>query len=66
MWCLNLFWFVIIFSINASVTSSTEAVKSKTVILLKKGKVYLSLNQFKKEVCLHIVLLTLFYVPCFH
>ncbi|GMY19901.1 DNA-directed RNA polymerase III subunit 2 isoform X2 [Fagus crenata] len=37
------------FSINASVTSSTEERKSKTVILMDKGKMYLHLNQFSDK-----------------
>lgn len=40
-------WFL---SINASVTSSTEERKSKTVILMEKGKMYLHLNQFVNKV----------------
>lgn len=36
-------------NINASVTSSTEERKSKTVILMDKGKMYLHLNQFSDK-----------------
>ena len=32
----------------ASVTSSTNAIKSKTLIFMDKGKIYLQLNQFTK------------------
>ncbi|KAM7262515.1 hypothetical protein ACFE04_000198 [Oxalis oulophora] len=37
-------------NINASVTSSTEKTKSKTVIVMEKGKMYLYLNMFTKLV----------------
>ncbi|KAK3187779.1 hypothetical protein Dsin_027340 [Dipteronia sinensis] len=43
-------------NINASVTSSTELVKSKTVIQMEKGKVYLILNQFEKKIPIMVVL----------
>lgn len=48
-------WFLVQFpllglSINASVTSSTEERKSKTVILMEKGQMYLHLNQFVNKV----------------
>ncbi|GAV62441.1 RNA_pol_Rpb2_6 domain-containing protein/RNA_pol_Rpb2_2 domain-containing protein/RNA_pol_Rpb2_1 domain-containing protein/RNA_pol_Rpb2_3 domain-containing protein/RNA_pol_Rpb2_4 domain-containing protein/RNA_pol_Rpb2_5 domain-containing protein, partial [Cephalotus follicularis] len=43
-------------NINASVTSSTEATKSKTVIVMEKGKMYLSLNQFSKQVPIMVVM----------
>ncbi|KAK2662823.1 hypothetical protein Ddye_001397 [Dipteronia dyeriana] len=43
-------------NINVSVTSSTELVKSKTVIQMEKGKVYLILNQFVKKIPILIVL----------
>ncbi|KAJ7949400.1 DNA-directed RNA polymerase subunit beta [Quillaja saponaria] len=43
-------------NINASVTSSTEATKSKTVILMKKEKIWLQLNQFPKEVPIMVVM----------
>ncbi|KAK1379494.1 DNA-directed RNA polymerase [Heracleum sosnowskyi] len=36
--------------VHASVMSSTEAQKSKTVIVMEKEKIYLSLNQFEKKV----------------
>lgn len=36
--------------VQASVTSSTEKTKSKTVIKMEKEKVYLELNQFKTKV----------------
>ncbi|CAH2046368.1 unnamed protein product, partial [Thlaspi arvense] len=36
-------------NINASVTSSTEMVKSKTVIQMEKEKIYLFLHQFVKK-----------------
>jgi hypothetical protein len=45
-----IYGFLCWFSINASVTSSTEERKSKTVILMEKGKMYLQLNQFTKKV----------------
>jgi len=44
-----------VFSINASVTSSTEATKSKTVILMEKEKMYLCLNQFAKKVFIRMI-----------
>ncbi|CAN0910483.1 DNA-directed RNA polymerase III subunit 2 [Linum grandiflorum] len=40
----------------ASVTSSTEATKSKTVIVMEKGKMYLSLNQFSTKVPIMVVM----------
>ncbi|KAL5799487.1 hypothetical protein ACOSQ4_032371 [Xanthoceras sorbifolium] len=43
-------------NINASVTSSTELVKSKTVIQMEKGKVYLILNQFVTKIPIMVVL----------
>ncbi|KAK2634395.1 hypothetical protein Ddye_029187 [Dipteronia dyeriana] len=43
-------------NINASVTSSTELVKSKTIIQMEKGKVYLILNQFVKKIPIMVVL----------
>ncbi|KAK0607839.1 hypothetical protein LWI29_021366 [Acer saccharum] len=42
--------------INVSVTSNTELVKSKTVIQMEKGKVYLILNQFVKKIPIMVVL----------
>ncbi|XP_024024074.1 DNA-directed RNA polymerase III subunit 2 [Morus notabilis] len=36
-------------NINASVTSSSEAIKSKTVIQMEKEKLYLMLNQFSTK-----------------
>ena len=41
---------VMCFSINASVTSSTESTKSKTVIVMEKEKIWLQLNQFTSKV----------------
>lgn len=41
---------MLFFSVQASVMSSTEARKSKTVIVMEKEKIYLSLNQFDKKV----------------
>ncbi|XP_010043725.2 DNA-directed RNA polymerase III subunit 2 [Eucalyptus grandis] len=43
-------------NINASVTSSTEATKSKTVVVMEKGKMYLQLNQFAKNIPIMIVM----------
>ncbi|KAJ8774049.1 hypothetical protein K2173_009480 [Erythroxylum novogranatense] len=43
-------------NITASVTSSTEATKSKTVIQMEKEKMYLCLNQFTKKIPIMIVL----------
>ncbi|KAH9686445.1 DNA-directed RNA polymerase III subunit 2 [Citrus sinensis] len=43
-------------NINASVTSSTETVKSKTVIQMEKGKMYLLLNQFVKKIPIMVVM----------
>ncbi|ESQ39616.1 hypothetical protein EUTSA_v10000748mg [Eutrema salsugineum] len=43
-------------NINASVTSSTEMTKSKTVIQMEKGKIYLFLHQFVKKIPIIIVL----------
>ncbi|KAJ6677450.1 DNA-DIRECTED RNA polymerase I SUBUNIT 2 [Salix viminalis] len=43
-------------NINASVTSSTEATKSKTVILMEKEKMYLCLNQFAKKIPIMVVM----------
>ncbi|RZC72635.1 hypothetical protein C5167_048115 [Papaver somniferum] len=40
----------------ASVTSSTEKIKSKTVILMDKDKIYLLLNQFSKKVPIMVVM----------
>ncbi|PSS02904.1 DNA-directed RNA polymerase III subunit 2 like [Actinidia chinensis var. chinensis] len=42
--------------IQASVTSSTEATKSKTVIKMEKEKIYLYLNQFASKVPIMVVL----------
>uniref|UniRef100_A0A7N2LTH0 DNA-directed RNA polymerase n=1 Tax=Quercus lobata TaxID=97700 RepID=A0A7N2LTH0_QUELO len=44
------------FSINASVTSSTEDRKSKTVILMEKGKMYLHLNMFSEKIPIMVVM----------
>ncbi|CAN7027156.1 unnamed protein product [Brassica rapa subsp. trilocularis] len=43
-------------NINASVTSSTEMTKSKTVIQMDKEKIYLFLHQFVKKIPIIIVL----------
>uniref|UniRef100_A0ACD5V561 Uncharacterized protein n=1 Tax=Avena sativa TaxID=4498 RepID=A0ACD5V561_AVESA len=40
----------------ASVTSSTHEVKSKTVILMEKEKIYLQLNQFTKPIPIIVVM----------
>ncbi|XP_052171977.1 DNA-directed RNA polymerase III subunit 2 isoform X1 [Diospyros lotus] len=42
--------------IQASVTSSTEATKSKTVIKMEKEKIYLYLNQFATKVPIMVVM----------
>lgn len=42
--------------VQASVTSSTETTKSKTVIKMEKEKIYLYLNQFTSKVPIMIVL----------
>lgn len=41
--------FVFFFSINASVTSSSEAIKSKTIIQMENEKLYLMLNLFSTK-----------------
>ncbi|EEF36800.1 DNA-directed RNA polymerase III subunit, putative [Ricinus communis] len=43
-------------NINASVTSSTEATKSKTIIQMEKEKMYLCLNQFVKKIPIMVVI----------
>ncbi|KAG6628381.1 hypothetical protein I3843_14G012200 [Carya illinoinensis] len=43
-------------NINASVTSSTEERKSKTVILMEKGKMYLHLNQFVNKIPILVIM----------
>ncbi|CAA7057341.1 unnamed protein product [Microthlaspi erraticum] len=43
-------------NVNASVTSSTEMTKSKTVIQMEKEKIYLFLHQFVKKIPIIIVL----------
>ncbi|WCJ39192.1 DNA-directed RNA polymerase III subunit 2 [Euphorbia peplus] len=43
-------------NINASVTSSTETTKSKTIIQMEKEKMYLFLNQFVKKIPIMVVL----------
>ncbi|CDY26396.1 BnaA02g23740D [Brassica napus] len=43
-------------NINASVTSSSETTKSKTVIQIEKEKIYLYLHQFVKKIPIIIVL----------
>ncbi|KDP40566.1 hypothetical protein JCGZ_24565 [Jatropha curcas] len=43
-------------NINASVTSSTEATKSKTIIQMEKEKMYLCLNQFAKKIPIMVVM----------
>ncbi|KAK1379495.1 hypothetical protein POM88_026239 [Heracleum sosnowskyi] len=42
--------------VQTSVMSSTEARKSKTVIVTEKQKIYLSLNQFEKKVPIMVVM----------
>ncbi|TVU29093.1 hypothetical protein EJB05_20641 [Eragrostis curvula] len=42
--------------VNASVTSSTHEIKSKTVIVMDKEKIYLSLNQFSKMIPIIVVM----------
>ncbi|KAK6945728.1 RNA polymerase Rpb2, domain 5 [Dillenia turbinata] len=42
--------------INASVTSSTETTKSKTVIVMEKEKIYLKLNAFSTKIPIMIVM----------
>ncbi|CAK9177222.1 unnamed protein product [Ilex paraguariensis] len=42
--------------IQASVTSSTEATKSKTVIKMEKEKIYLYLNQFATKIPIMVVM----------
>lgn len=54
-------------SVQASVTSSTETTKSKTVIKMEKEKIYLYLNQFttKVDMSFKSFLLSFFsYVSC--
>ncbi|XP_039049458.1 DNA-directed RNA polymerase III subunit 2 [Hibiscus syriacus] len=43
-------------NINASVTSSSEATKSKTIIQMEKEKIYLLLNQFAKKIPIMVVM----------
>ncbi|KAK4253155.1 hypothetical protein QN277_010759 [Acacia crassicarpa] len=43
-------------NIIASVTSSTEAVKSKTTVVMENEKIWLQLNQFPKKVPIMIVM----------
>lgn len=43
-------------NITASVTSSTDKVKTKTTILMEKEKLWLELNQFPKKVPLMVVM----------
>ncbi|KAK6779042.1 hypothetical protein RDI58_025760 [Solanum bulbocastanum] len=43
-------------SVQASVTSSTEKTKSKTIIKMEKEKVYLELNMFKTKVPIMVVM----------
>ncbi|CAI0421527.1 unnamed protein product [Linum tenue] len=43
-------------NLTASVMSSTEATKSKTVIVMEKGKMYLSLNQFTTKIPIMVVM----------
>ncbi|EPS66119.1 hypothetical protein M569_08657, partial [Genlisea aurea] len=42
--------------VQATVTSTTETIKSKTVIKMEKGKIYLYLNQFTTKVPIVIVI----------
>ncbi|KAF7825950.1 DNA-directed RNA polymerase III subunit 2 isoform X1 [Senna tora] len=43
-------------NITASVTSSTEAIKSKTVVVMENEKIWLLLNQFPKKVPIMVVM----------
>ncbi|KAL4309748.1 hypothetical protein GQ457_01G039210 [Hibiscus cannabinus] len=43
-------------NINASVTSSSEATKSKTIVQMEKEKIYLLLNQFAKKIPIMVVM----------
>ncbi|XP_060675670.1 DNA-directed RNA polymerase III subunit 2 isoform X2 [Ziziphus jujuba] len=43
-------------NINASVTSSSETIKSKTTIQMEKGKLYLILSQFSTKVPIMVVM----------
>ncbi|XP_058743798.1 DNA-directed RNA polymerase III subunit 2-like [Vicia villosa] len=43
-------------NITASVTSSTEKIKTKTTILMEKEKIWLELNQFQEKVPLMVVM----------
>ncbi|XVF24522.1 hypothetical protein REPUB_Repub13aG0135400 [Reevesia pubescens] len=43
-------------NINASVTSSSEVTKSKTVIQMEKDRIYLLLNQFVKKIPIMVVM----------
>ncbi|KAL3813251.1 hypothetical protein ACJIZ3_014519 [Penstemon smallii] len=42
--------------VQASVTSSTETTKSKTVVKMEKGKIYLYMNQFTSKVPIMVVM----------
>ncbi|KAK3155785.1 hypothetical protein QOZ80_2AG0098620 [Eleusine coracana subsp. coracana] len=42
--------------LTASVTSSTNEIKSKTVIVMDKGKIYLHMNQFTKLIPIMVVM----------
>ncbi|TVU33733.1 hypothetical protein EJB05_25566, partial [Eragrostis curvula] len=42
--------------LTASVTSSTHEIKSKTTIVMDKGKVYLQMNQFTKPIPIMVVM----------
>ncbi|KAL6130145.1 hypothetical protein ACLB2K_068526 [Fragaria x ananassa] len=43
-------------NVNASVTSSSETIKSKTIIQMEKQKIYLELNQFSKKIPIMVVM----------
>ncbi|GMI73184.1 nuclear RNA polymerase C2 [Hibiscus trionum] len=43
-------------NINASVTSSSEATKSKTIIQIEREKIYLLLNQFAKKIPIIVIM----------
>ncbi|XP_008245801.1 PREDICTED: DNA-directed RNA polymerase III subunit 2-like, partial [Prunus mume] len=43
-------------NLNASVTSSSERIKSKTIIQMENQKIYLMLNQFVKKIPIMVVM----------
>lgn len=57
--------FVFLFSINASVTSSSEAIKSKTIIQMENEKLYLMLNLFSTKKVFTIFFSIFAYVSSF-